>query len=726
MKAIILAAGMGTRLGKYTENLPKCMLDFNGETLIKRQIQTLNSAGITDIVVVGGYMFEKMKLSGVKYLVNENYENTNMVETLFVAEEEMNEDILVCYADILYEPRILKKILENKSDIGVCVDEDYWEYWDARMDNPEEDMESLIIDNGKIIELGDTNCEKDKAKSRYVGLIKFSKKGVEALKEVYHENKEKYFNSGSSWMKSKSFKKAYMTCMLQALINKGYLVNPITISRGWIEFDNVEDYERAIKWFNEGSLSRFINLEKKKKVFVLGIDGAMPETIFNDWIDELPNMKKLMQKGCHARLNSTTPPVSVVAWTSMTTGKCPSDHGIFECIYRKGNSYDQSIITSRNVMAKRVWDIVEENNKKTINCLVPLTWPLKPTNEIGISGFMTPLMKDIKYTYPENLKQEIEDFIQEPFLIEQEKYRDLSKEELLESITNITKTHLRVIKYLIKQKNWDLFFSVLIGSDRLNHGFWRYCDKTHRKYVKGNKFENTLKEFYKMVDKNLGEILNLLDENTTIIIVSDHGIQKMDNRVNLTDWLIQNNYMVLKQEIELNNITKFETSMVDWEKTKVFVRGAFDAQIFVNLIGREPNGHVHSEDYDSLIEELAEKLKQIKGDEGKELNTKTFKKKDYFQGKCSDSAPDLLVYFDNLNYGTNTSLIGNPTLWSPRTSAGSDDAAHSKQGIFIMDNKKVKGDLNNIDILDITPTILNELNIKIPEDITGNIIGLRQ
>ena len=110
----------------------------------------------------------------------------------------------------------------------------------------------------------------------------------------------------------------------------------------------------------------------------------------------------------------------------------------------------------------------------------------------------------------------------------------------------------------------------------------------------------------------------------------------------------------------------------------------------------------------------------------KELNTKIFKKKDYFQGKCSGSAPDLLVYFDNLNYGSNTSLIGNPTLWSPKTSIGSDDAAHSKQGIFIMENKNVKGDIGNIDILDITPTILKELNIKIPEDIKGNVIGLRQ
>jgi len=140
MKAIILAAGMGTRMDKYAKNLPKCMLSLNGKTLIERQIDTLRSCDVNDIIVVKGYMPDKINISGVKYYVNEDYENTNMVETLMCAEEEMNDDILVCYGDILYEKRIIKIVLENKSDIGVVVDENYWDYWKARLDNPEEDQ----------------------------------------------------------------------------------------------------------------------------------------------------------------------------------------------------------------------------------------------------------------------------------------------------------------------------------------------------------------------------------------------------------------------------------------------------------------------------------------------------------------------------------------------------------------------------------------------------------
>src|SRR3989344_714882 len=183
MKATILAAGMGTRLGKYTQDLPKGMLQFNGKSLIQRQVETLRECGIKDIVIVKGYMPDKIKIKGVKYYENKDYANTNMVETLFAAEKEMDDDIIICYSDILYQKRVLKQVIANNADIGVTIDVDYWDYWKARLDNPQEDTESLVIGDGKIIDLGDTHCGIEKAKVRYVGLIKFSKKGVEILKK---------------------------------------------------------------------------------------------------------------------------------------------------------------------------------------------------------------------------------------------------------------------------------------------------------------------------------------------------------------------------------------------------------------------------------------------------------------------------------------------------------------------------------------------------------------
>mgnify|MGYP001558203571 FL=1 len=257
MKAIILAAGMGTRLGKYTMNLPKGMLQFNGKSLIERQVEVLRSCGINNIVIVKGYMPDKIKIKGVKYYENKDYANTNMVETLFAAEKEMDDGIIFCYSDIIYQKSVLETVIASKADDGVTVDVDYWDYWKARLDDPQNDTESLVIENGRITELGDTNCGTEKSKVRYVGLIKFSKKGIKVLKKVYHENKEKFYDKNEPWLRSKSFKRAYMTCMLQAIINSGQKVEPIKISRGWLEFDTEEDYEKYNGWLEEKSLKIF-------------------------------------------------------------------------------------------------------------------------------------------------------------------------------------------------------------------------------------------------------------------------------------------------------------------------------------------------------------------------------------------------------------------------------------------------------------------------------------
>ena len=261
MKAIILAAGMGNRLEKYTKDKPKCMLEFRGETLLQRQIDTLKSCGIKKIVVVKGYLPEKINISGVKYYVNEEYKSTNMVETLMKAEEEMDEDIIVCYGDILYEKRLIEKMMESAADIGVVVDDDYFDYWNIRFGSIDKEVESLVINqNGNIIEIGEENSSLEKAKVRYVGLIKFSKEGIKTLKKTYRENKEEYHGKEVPWMNSKSFKKAYMTCMLQAIINDGKEVKPIMISRGWVEFDTDEDYEKITLLDKERELGNIISI----------------------------------------------------------------------------------------------------------------------------------------------------------------------------------------------------------------------------------------------------------------------------------------------------------------------------------------------------------------------------------------------------------------------------------------------------------------------------------
>lgn len=252
MKAIILAAGMGTRLDKYTKNLPKGMLAFNGKPLIEWQVQNLRKAGIEDITIVTGYKKETIAYADIKYYHNPLFAETNMVESLLCARAEMNGDVLVAYSDIIYTPQLVQLCKENVSNIGVAVDKDWRKYWMLRYNSTEFDLESLQVKDGRIIELGRSLSSSAGVDLRYIGLIKFSAAGIQKALEVYDAKKFKNEN----WVQSgKSFAQGYMTDLLNEIIMTGYEVNPIISHGGWLEFDTNEDYEIACKLQSEGKIS---------------------------------------------------------------------------------------------------------------------------------------------------------------------------------------------------------------------------------------------------------------------------------------------------------------------------------------------------------------------------------------------------------------------------------------------------------------------------------------
>ena len=261
MKAIILAAGMGTRLGKYTESLPKGMLNFNGKTLIERQIEVLNSCGVSDISIVTGYNKEKINYSNVKYFHNPDFFSTNMVASLMKAKEELNDDVLILYSDIIYQPSLIKNMINSTCEVGVMADVDYMDYWKARLDDWELDMESFIYDlEDNVLDMGDTDCSLEDAKVRYVGMIKLSKSGAEKFKSIYEKNYSMYWELDKPWKKSKSFKQAYMTCMIKELIDSNLEVKLVKTNRGWLEFDTTEDYEKAVDWVKSDEIKKYIEL----------------------------------------------------------------------------------------------------------------------------------------------------------------------------------------------------------------------------------------------------------------------------------------------------------------------------------------------------------------------------------------------------------------------------------------------------------------------------------
>tara|TARA_B100001123_G_C15295410_1_gene1018992 strand:+ start:169 stop:942 length:774 start_codon:yes stop_codon:yes gene_type:complete len=257
MQVIILAAGMGTRLGKLTHEKPKCMLEFQGRTLLKRQLDLLNESDIERIIVVKGYKQEKINYPGLKYYINTDFRTTNMVESFLCSAECFDRETLLIYGDILFDKNTLLAGLQSNDDIGVIVDSDFEEYWLARWDSLKVDSEGLVIDDEyRIHSLGFDTDKIEDLQFRYVGMIKFSVEGLCSFRDNYLD-----LISGSITDEEISIrKKISMTEMLQIMIEKGNNISAIPIKRGWLEFDSYSDVDKYESWIHEGKMDRFIKI----------------------------------------------------------------------------------------------------------------------------------------------------------------------------------------------------------------------------------------------------------------------------------------------------------------------------------------------------------------------------------------------------------------------------------------------------------------------------------
>ena len=250
IKSLIVAAGLGSRLKKHTENLPKCMLDFNGKTLLQRQIQAYNKCGIKDITVIRGYKKEKINYKNLNYIQNDDYKNNNILNSIFYAEKIINGNLIIAYSDILFDSNVVKRLLESDHDISVVVDIDWRGYYVGRKDHPISEAENVIFDsNNKVLKIGKIGTQKEEVHGEFIGMIKLTNRGAEIFKKNFHRVKKLYWNK--PFQRAAIFQKAYLTDMIQELVDIGIKVHCVIIERGWKEIDTVEDYQKALKEFNE-------------------------------------------------------------------------------------------------------------------------------------------------------------------------------------------------------------------------------------------------------------------------------------------------------------------------------------------------------------------------------------------------------------------------------------------------------------------------------------------
>lgn len=242
MKALILAAGRGSRLAPLTDLKPKGLVDFRGRPLISWQLDMLREHGISDISIVSGYRGEMFSGLGCEIFRNDHWKSTNMVFSLMCAAEWLRdqEDVLVAYADIIYSSQVLSAISRFKGNVGVVVDKSWQKLWQLRYSDLTVDVESLKLGNsGEILDIGLPVSDVSAVDGQYIGMVRLSKQGISSLCELYVQAKE-----DARWLNGRSKSAAYMTDVIRGLAQDGVQVSSVPISGGWLEFDSVTDLEK--------------------------------------------------------------------------------------------------------------------------------------------------------------------------------------------------------------------------------------------------------------------------------------------------------------------------------------------------------------------------------------------------------------------------------------------------------------------------------------------------
>lgn len=492
-------------------------------------------------------------------------------------------------------------------------------------------------------------------------------------------------------------------------------------------------------------------MQNFEKAYVIAVDAGTFDLI-DKWVaeDRLPTFKALLQSGVSSVLNSTIPPITGPAWTTFQTGKNPGQHGIFDWLARNPEGYNLVPINSKSITHDSIWGIISSLGKKVGVINVPMTYPPPSVNGFLISGLPAPDSSD-DFVYPkilrEELKREVPDYAILPPL---EYSKDTAK--WLKGLIATLEARQKTTLHMMQHQDWDFFMTHFMETDIVQHYAWHLLKDGG----------GPIWEVYKVVDRMIGEIWERLDENTALFVISDHGAGPLYDYVYLNQWLLNEGFLHLKRDpftyfkrllYKLNlapaNIYRFldkiglidralklgkgqrysllrrfflSVDNIDWSRTTAYSYGNI-GQIYLNRIGREPEGIVTDEQSSSILDELQSKLSNLKHPRTElPLFEQIFRGGEIYFGERVAEAPDLVLFPQNLEamaVGV-SEFVSNKVIEPSFSFTG----GHRMEGILISAGRGFKQNqrVDQSDLSDMAPTILYSLGIPIPSDMDGRVL----
>lgn len=487
-----------------------------------------------------------------------------------------------------------------------------------------------------------------------------------------------------------------------------------------------------------------------KRVFVIGLDGAtfdLLEPMMDDGL--LPHLSDLVSSGTTGRLHSTTPPTSPSAWTTFFTGMNPGKHGVFGFQMPLSARFKRGLVDSQTIATSKLWHYIGRAGRTVGLVNVPMTYPVEPVPGFMVAGMLTP-DTDRVFTHPPSLSREIKEALGE-YIIDVAVGPNSDPLAALQRVHRAAAIRMEAIEYLLNRyKIPDLFVAVFVAMDRIQHLFWKYLDPREPMYETETaaSLRRQVCSCYTQLDSFIGRIRTRLGRDSLLILMSDHGFGPLHGWFYGNIWLARKGLLELKPSAAaktwllrrlnvplmgkamrhmprygLRRIKPNSLAMINWSSTRAYCAAATDQGIYINVHGREPFGIVHEgSEYEGVCDRLCEELKRLTHPvSGAPLVDQVWRREELYAGPIQEGAPDLIVKMQEYAVLVNESLIRDESFLSL---SDKPVGSHRLDGVLVLKGPTIKQGhtLSGARIMDLAPTILYAMGLRVPEDMDGCVL----
>jgi predicted AlkP superfamily phosphohydrolase/phosphomutase len=494
------------------------------------------------------------------------------------------------------------------------------------------------------------------------------------------------------------------------------------------------------------------------RVLIIGLDGATLDLI-HPWAQEgkLPTLNRLMAEGTWGPLESTIPPMTSPAWPSFATGKYPAKHGVFDFISaRAGRS---RLVNATTVDAQPLWAILSAQGRRVGVMNVPVTYPPRPVNGFMITGLLSP--RTAKITHPADLLKRYEGELGKYRVIPSVQHKPGNEAAFIRDLEALIDTRARYALQLMRDRPWDFMMVHFLATDLAQHALWRHMDVAHPQHETNTLFQDAIQHIYQRADQAMDELLNEIDDDTTVFVMSDHGFGPLHSVINLNIAFLQAGLLCLKREplarlrallfrygltpanvykwlerLNLQDYTRrapiaarnavigkfLSFDDVDWSRTIAYSLGHV-GQVYINVKGRQPHGIVErGAQYERACERVVQVLSALTVDDGRPLLDRAIHKEEMSRGRHADEGPDLHLVMDGYRCISFPLLAAGASVFSEQIRG--DSGCHRLHGILIARGPHIRAGerIDNARIVDLAPTTLHLMGHAIPADMDGCVL----